>query len=171
MNNQNGIDELNDDISIDTNCVKLISVSSVRVRGNRMMNRKGFISIEILVAASLLIVIVSGYAALQYRLLGVAKDAKHYQLALHEAANQISMLQGMTELQLEDGIEKAYLPEDVLRSLPNGKLFIEKIVDQKGTRVKVRILWDRAGAPSPVELTGWISTGPTGDQTQGEVRS
>ena len=136
-----------------------------------MMNRKGFLSIEILVAASLLIVIVSGYAALQYRLLGVAKDAKHYQLALHEAANQIATLQGMTDSQLDDGIKKAQLPEDVLRSLPNGKLFIEKIVDQKGTRVIVRVLWDRVGTPSPVELTGWISTGPAGDQTQGEVRS
>ena len=136
-----------------------------------MMNRKAFLSIEILVASSLLIVIVSGYAALQYRLLGVAKDAKHYQLALHEAANQIATLQGMTDSQLDDGIKKAQLPEDVLRSLPNGKLFIEKIVDQKGTRVIVRVLWDRAGTPSPVELTGWISTGPAGDQTQGEVRS
>ena len=135
------------------------------------MNRKGFLSIEILVAASLLIVIVSGYAALQYRLLGVAKDAKHYQLALHEAANQIATLQGMTDSQLDDGIKKAQLPEDVLRSLPNGKLFIEKIVDLKGTRVIVRVLWDRVGTPSPVELTGWISTGPAGDQTQGEVRS
>jgi len=136
-----------------------------------MMNRKGFLSIEIMVAASLLIVIVSGYAALQYRLLGVAKDAKHYQLALHEAANQIATLQGMTDSQLDDGIKKAQLPEDVLRSLPNGKLFIEKIVDLKGTRVIVRVLWDRVGTPSPVELTGWISTGPAGDQTQGEVRS
>ena len=136
-----------------------------------MMNRKAFLSIEILVASSLLIVIVSGYAALQYRLLGVAKDAKHYQLALHEAANQIATLQGMTDSQLDDGIKKAQLPEDVLRSLPNGKLFIEKIVDQKGTRVIVRVLWDRVGTPSPVELTGWISTGPAGDQTQGEVRS
>ncbi len=135
------------------------------------MNRKGFLSIEILVAASLLIVIVSGYAALQYRLLGVAKDAKHYQLALHEAANQIATLQGMPDSQLDDGIKKAQLPEDVLRSLPNGKLFIEKIVDLKGTRVIVRVLWDRVGTPSPVELTGWISTGPAGDQTQGEVRS
>ena len=135
------------------------------------MNRKGFLSIEILVAASLLIVIVSGYAALQYRLLGVAKDAKHYQLALHEAANQIATLQGLTDSQLDDGIKKAQLPEDVLRSLPNGKLFIEKIVDLKGTRVIVRVLWDRVGTPSPVELTGWISTGPAGDQTQGEVRS
>ena len=135
------------------------------------MNRKAFLSIEILVASSLLIVIVSGYAALQYRLLGVAKDAKHYQLALHEAANQIATLQGMTDSQLDDGIKKAQLPEDVLRSLPNGKLFIEKIVDQKGTRVIVRVLWDRVGTPSPVELTGWISTGPAGDQTQGEVRS
>jgi hypothetical protein len=136
-----------------------------------MMNRKGFLSIEIMVAASLLIVIVSGYAALQYRLLGVAKDAKHYQLALHEAANQIATLQGMTDSQLDDGIKRAQLPEDVLRSLPNGKLFIEKIVDLKGTRVIVRVLWDRVGTPSPVELTGWISTGPAGDQTQGEVRS
>lgn len=135
------------------------------------MNRKGFLSIEIMVASSLLIVIVSGYAALQYRLLGVAKDAKHYQLALHEAANQIATLQGMTDSQLDDGIKRAQLPEDVLRSLPNGKLFIEKIVDQKGTRVIVRVLWDRVGTPSPVELTGWISTGPAGDQTQGEVRS
>jgi hypothetical protein len=102
--------------------------------------------------------LVSSLAAIQYRLLAIAKDTKHYQLALHEAANQIVALQAISVQELDRAIERATLDEDFLRSLPGAKMQIEKFADTSGVRVVVQVVWDRLGAPVPVELTGWIST-------------
>jgi Tfp pilus assembly protein PilV len=121
-------------------------------------HRFGFVSVEILVAATLLVALVSSLAAIQYRLLAIAKDTKHYQLALHEAANQIVALQAISVQELDRAIERATLDEDFLRSLPGAKMQIEKFADTSGVRVVVQVVWDRLGAPVPVELTGWIST-------------
>ncbi len=138
----------------------------------RESHRFGFVSIEILVAATLLVALISSLAAMQYRLLLVAKDTKHYQLALHEAANQIIGLQTVPLRKLDEAIELATINEEVLRSLPGGKMQIEKIADTKGTRVVVRLTWERLGASVPVELTGWISTVPSEDlELKGDVGS
>lgn len=138
----------------------------------RDSHRFGFVSIEILVAATLLVALISSLAAMQYRLLLVAKDTKHYQLALHEAANQIIGLQTVPLRKLDEAIELATINEEVSRSLPGGKMQIEKIADTKGTRVVVRLTWERLGASVPVELTGWISTAPSEDlDLKGDVGS
>lgn len=138
----------------------------------RNSHRFGFVSIEILVAATLLVALISSLAAMQYRLLLVAKDTKHYQLALHEAANQIIELQAAPLPKLDEAIELATINEEVLQSLPGGKMQIEKIADTKGTRVIVRLTWERLGASVPVELTGWISTAPSEDlELKGELGS
>ncbi len=138
----------------------------------RNSHRFGFVSIEILVAATLLVALISSLAAMQYRLILVAKDTKHYQLALHEAANQIIELQAAPLPKLDEAIELATINEEVLQSLPGGKMQIEKIADTKGTRVIVRLTWERLGASVPVELTGWISTAPSEDlELKGEVGS
>ena len=135
-------------------------------------HRFGFVSIEILVAATLLVALISSLAAMQYRLILVAKDTKHYQLALHEAANQIIELQAAPLPKLDEAIELATINEEVLQALPGGKMQIEKIADTKGTRVIVRLTWERLGASVPVELTGWISTVPSEDlELKGEVGS
>lgn len=136
----------------------------------RNSHRFGFVSIEILVSATLLVALISSLAAMQYRLLLVAKDTKHYQLALHEAANQIIELQAAPLPKLDEAIELATINEEVLQALPGGKMQIEKIADTKGTRVIVRLTWERLGASVPVELTGWISTAPSEDlELKGEV--
>ena len=138
----------------------------------RESHRFGFVSIEILVAATLLVALIRSLAAMQYRLLLVAKDTKHYQLALHEAANQIIGLQTVPLRKLDEAIELATINEEVSRSLPGGKMQIEKIADTKGTRVVVRLTWERLGASVPVELTGWISTVPSEDlELKGDVGS
>lgn len=138
----------------------------------RDSHRFGFVSIEILVAATLLVALISSLAAMQYRLLLIAKDTKHYQLALHEAANQIIGLQTVPLRKLDEAIELATINEEVSRSLPGGKMQIEKIADTKGTRVVVRLTWERLGASVPVELTGWISTAPSEDlELKGDVGS
>lgn len=120
--------------------------------------RCGLIQLEVVVSAMLLGAILSCVVALNYRLLGVAKDTKHYQVALHEAANQVELLTAQGPVGLEDRIAKVRLPDDLLQVLPDGRIDVEKFDEKEGTRVVVRIGWQRPGAPTSVELTGWVAT-------------
>ncbi len=124
-------------------------------------NRRGLMQLEIVVSAFLLAALLSCMVGMNYRLLAVAKDTKHYQLALHEAANQVDLLTAGGLDDLDARIEKTTLPEEVLQALPGGKINVQKIDDQSGTKVVVRIRWDRPGEPALVELTGWVSTKET----------
>lgn len=124
-------------------------------------NRRGLMQLEIVVSAFLLAALISCMVGMNYRLLAVAKDTKHYQLALHEAANQVDLLTAGGLDGLDARIEKTTLPEEVLQALPGGKINVQKIDDQSGTKVVVRIRWDRPGEPALVELTGWVSTKET----------
>jgi hypothetical protein len=112
--------------------------------------------LEIVVSAFLLGAMITSIVGLNYRLLAVAKDTKHYQIALHEAANQIDSLRAGGFKGLDERIAQAKLPEDILQALPGGKLDIQKKEDPSGTQVVVRIAWDRPGAPTTVELVGWV---------------
>lgn len=120
--------------------------------------RRGLMHLEIVVSAFLLGALVTSIVGLNYRLLAVAKDTKHYQLALHEATNQIDILIAGGLQGLDDRVAQAKLPEDILQVLPNGKMNVQKREDQSGTQVVVRIGWDRPGTPTQVELVGWVST-------------
>lgn len=119
--------------------------------------RSGLIQLEIVVSAMLLGAILSCVVALNYRLLAVAKDTKHYQVALHEAANQVVMLTAKGRMGLEERIAKVKLSDDLLQVLPEGKIDVERFEEKEGTRVVVRIGWQRPGAPTSVELTGWVT--------------
>ncbi|MFN6128594.1 MAG: hypothetical protein ACK6DC_02000 [Planctomycetota bacterium] len=134
---------------------------------NRYYLRKrprGLMQLEIVVAATLLGVVIAGIATLNYRLLGVAKDTRHYQFAIHEAAYQIELLTAPGLEGLDDRIDEARLSEDALQSLPGGVMEIQRIEDSTGTKVLVRIRWERIGAPVVVELYGWASTRRTSAQ-------
>lgn len=119
--------------------------------------RVGLIQLEILIAAMLLGAILSCMVGMNYRLLGVAKQTKHYQIALHEAANQIQILTSDGLDGLDDRIADAKLSPDILESLPGGTIDVQKINDKSGTKIVVRVGWDPLH-PANVELTGWVST-------------
>lgn len=114
--------------------------------------------LEIVIAAILLGVVITGLTTLNYRLLGVAKDTRHYQFAIHEAANQIEQFTALGLEGLDDRIARATLSDEATQALPGGMMEIRRVDDPTGTRVFVRIQWDRPGAPAPVELFGWVST-------------
>jgi len=119
---------------------------------------RGLMQIEVVIAALLLGAVITGVVGLNYRLLGVAKDTKHYQLALHEAANQIGWLSAGGLDGLDQRIAQVKLSEDVASALPDGKLDVQRVDDPSGTKVLVKIHWQRPGMPTSVELTGWVST-------------
>lgn len=127
-------------------------------RAYRQKRPQGVMQLEIVIAAILLGVVITGLTTLNYRLLGVAKDTRHYQFAIHEAANQIEQLAGLGLEGLDDRIARATLSDEATQALPGGVMEVRRVDDTTGTRVFIRIQWDRPGAPAPVELFGWVST-------------
>ena len=124
----------------------------------RQRRPRGLMQLEIVIAAILLGVIITGLSTLNYRLLGVAKDTRHYQFAIHEAANQIEQLTALGLEGLDERIARATLSDEATQALPSGVMEVRRVDDPTGTRVFIKIQWDRPGAPAPVELFGWVST-------------
>lgn len=120
--------------------------------------RRGLIQLEIAVSAILLGTLICCLVGLNYRLLGVVKDTKHYQIALHEAANEVQRLTASKLDELDERIAQSKLPEDIQQALPGGTIDVQRVDDPTGTRVVVRIRWDRPGKPTEVELVGWVTT-------------
>jgi hypothetical protein len=102
--------------------------------------------------------LVSCMVGLNYRLLGVVKDTKRYQVALHEAANYVQELTSGGLEELDQRIAQVRLATDIEQVLPGGTVDVQRIEDRTGIRVLVRIVWERSGLPNSVELTGWVST-------------
>ena len=125
------------------------------MKRNRLRN--GFMQLEIVVATGLLVVAISGLAKLYHQLAGVARDSKHYQLALHEVMNQIGLLQETPLEKLDQAVLEVKLPDEVLDVLPEAKLAAERKEDSAGTWVIVRMSWNRVGNPPPIELMGLVS--------------
>lgn len=133
-------------------------MKSANFINKRSRYRFGLIQLEVVISALLLGAVISCIVGMNYRLLGVVKQTRHYQIALHEAANQIEQISSGGLSELDDRIAMAKLTDDILESLPKGKIAVQRIDDQSGTKVTVRIGWDQAGNPTSVELTGWVST-------------
>lgn len=125
---------------------------------SKSRDRRGIIQLEILVSAMLLGALVSCMVGLNYRLLGVVKDTKRYQVALHEAANYVQELTSGGLEELDQRIAQVRLASDIEQVLPGGTVQVQRIEDRTGIRVLVRIVWERSGIPNSVELTGWVST-------------
>ena len=130
------------------------SESSRKTKGKL---RRGLIQLEILVSTMLLGSILTCIVGLNYRLLGVIRDTKYYQAALHEAANQVQEITAGDFEGLDRRIAQAELPIDLGQVLPEGRLAVRRIDDQTGTKVLVRIDWNRSGMLNSVELVGWVS--------------
>jgi hypothetical protein len=76
---------------------------------------------------------------------------------LHEAANQVQEITAGDFEGLDRRIAQAELPIDLGQVLPEGRLAVRRIDDQTGTKVLVRIDWNRSGMLNSVELVGWVS--------------
>jgi hypothetical protein len=125
---------------------------------SKSKDRRGIIQLEILVSAMLLGALVSCMVGLNFRLLGVVKDTKRYQVALHEATNYVQELTSGGLEELDRRIAQVRLASDIEQVLPGGTVQVQRIEDRTGIRVLVRIVWERSGIPNSVELTGWVST-------------
>jgi len=118
--------------------------------------------LELLVAAILLITLVGILSTIGVRLTRSAKDSKNYQIALHELANQMEILQGMTPNERAIALRELRLSTAVSRALNDCQISAEEIADRFGRRLRLQIAWPNSVSLPPVELVGWVDTQEVG---------
>jgi len=128
---------------------------------SRASHRDGFTITELIVAATLLVVIMSVVASLTVRSGRLWQDSRHFPLAVDELSNQLERLTSLDEASRAEAITKLSPSIQMLDTLPNPVLTAETLADESGTRLVLHLAWDRLGKSSPVTLVGWVDPLPT----------
>ena len=132
------------------------------MRKRNSETRRGSATIELIVAATLLITGLSLLGTVAFRTGKLWQDTRHYQLAMDELTNQLERLTSLDESEIDEQLAELTVSTAVQDDLPFAKLSGRKFSDENGTRVLLEIEWDRLGSSEPLTLVGWIS--PTEDQ-------
>ena len=126
---------------------------SSKIRGPRT----GTSMVEVLVAAAMLLVVMSFVSTAIYRIDLVWRDTARQRAALNELSNQLEQLTLLSPEQLPAAIESLAPTRMIGETLPGAQLSGELIEDSLGTRVVLRLDWHRKHPGNPVELAGWVT--------------
>lgn len=118
--------------------------------------RRGSIAAELLVAASLLVCMIGILTPLTVRTSRLWRESRQVRLAMGELSNQLDVLTSLDPDALAESLEDLAVSEEAELALPNANLRGEKVSDEHGTRLVLKIDWDRPVKAVPLALVGWI---------------
>jgi len=124
-------------------------------------DRRGLFLTELIVAAGILVVVMSVVTTLTVKNARLRQDARHYRLAVDELSNQLDRLTSLDEASRQRALENLSPSPQIEDALPNPALKAETITDADGKRLVLRLSWDRPGKRMQVTLVGWINPLPT----------
>ena len=123
--------------------------------------RRGFTMTELVVAATLMVAMLSVVAPLAVRSGRLWQDCRYYRLAVEELTNQLEYLTSLDEVERTAAIAELSPSSQVSTTLPNPVLSVETLTGEDGTRLVMRLAWDRLGDNAPVTLIGWVDPLPS----------
>jgi hypothetical protein len=112
--------------------------------------------IEAVVSAGLLLGVMSFAVQMTYRVDGVWRDTAQHRVAIHELSNHLDRLTLLSPEEIVSAIDAIVVSDAASRTLHDAKLDAERIDDELGTRIVVRINWTRRTPGNPVVLVGWL---------------
>ena len=128
---------------------------------SRTTNRhRGFTITELVVAASLLVTVLSVITPLAVRSNRLWQQTRYYRLAVEELTNQLEYLTSLDSAQRAEALEKLAPSMAISNTLPNPVLTAETRSDDDGNRLILSLTWDRLGENVPVTLVGWFEPPP-----------
>jgi len=139
--------------------LKLNSFATRKLSGST--GRHGFTVTELIVAAGLLVVVMSIVTSLTVRSSRLRQDARHYRLAIDELTNHLERLTALDETDLDVAITALAVSPQIQATLPNPVLSAKRQSDVGGARLVLQLAWDRLGKFAPVTLVGWVNPLPT----------
>ena len=126
--------------------------------------RRGFTMTELIVAATLLISVLSVAAPWVVRNGRIRHDARRQLVALDELSNQIDRLTALDQTALRQALDQLQPSADTQRVLPNAVFEAKVVTDAAGRRLALGLSWDRPGNPPPLTLVGWFNAAPADDE-------
>ena len=124
--------------------------------GRVRIRRRGFTVTEILVAAVLLMTVMSLVGTVCHRVNRIWFDVDHHRVAVSELSNHLEELTAMTLDQATAAAKTIEPSSECQRSLMSPEITGEITKDQLGSRVVLQINWARPIAANPIEMSGWI---------------
>ena len=122
--------------------------------------RRGVAMLELVVAAVVMVVIMSLVTTLCFRISLVWQDIGHQRVAVAELSNQLDRLSRMTPQQVRDELETLRPSELSKRTLREPQLSGEVVQSDMGHQINLRLDWNRGHPGQPIELVGWITHRP-----------
>ena len=124
-----------------------------------MMKRKrvrGFTNIEVLVAASLVLAVITTLCAMVPKLSNLWRSSRNPQLATHELANQLEVLTSIPESQLNQALENLEVSSELKNALNHAVLDHKLIDDEHGKRLVLSLQWERVTDSKPIAMVAWL---------------
>ena len=118
----------------------------------------GVTATELLVAAGLMVSVLGFMTSLTFQTGNIVKSVRHYQVAIHELANQLELLTSLNEVERKAMLENLKPSDSGMDALPEATLSGEVVVDSDGTRLVLSLDWDRGANGTPVSMVAWVDT-------------
>ncbi len=124
--------------------------------------RRGFLKVELVTSASILLALVTATAVLMVRVQRVGQDARSRAIALNEVANELERCIGLihdgSKENLPNGVQNAPPNAAILHHWPEARYETEIANDKLGTRLTVSLFLSSDLEILPISLTGWASS-------------
>ena len=124
--------------------------------------KRGLALLEVLVAAGLVLTLLTVTTPVVLHVSRVWKQVRHTQLAHDELAATLDYLLALPTDQRSQRLGQLQVSDEVKNVLVDAALTVEQVDDQDGLRLIVKLDWQRIGDPPPVQLIGWIRPTPAG---------
>ena len=118
--------------------------------------RRGVMLLEVLVAAGLVMTLITVAVPVFLHSARIWKQTQHYQFAVDELSGQMDRLIAMPAGQRESALQTLSVSESIGEVLGEVTLNGNVVDDSDGRRIELSIDWPRIGTPPPVRLVAWI---------------
>jgi len=131
--------------------------SGMKNSSDQQRKRDGFTTIELVVSAAMLVVVMTFTATLIVKIDHIWKEIGHHRIALNELSNQLDRLTHLEPAALEHAMESIAASPEAQRTLASPNLTAQRVNDEFGDRIVLRLDWRRRYPGRAVELVAWLS--------------
>lgn len=133
--------------------------------------REGATTIELVVAAVLLMTLMTLVTTLCFRANLVWRDVSKQRVASGELANQLDQLTRLPKNQIQDALEEIEASDVCQRTLNSPRISATLIQDELGDRISLSLDWERRNPGLPVQLSGWLNPAVETPESQSNKES
>lgn len=120
-------------------------------------NRRGLLTLELLVAAVLLVSSASLVLSCAFAMRSITRSTNELITAQHEVQNHLEKLINSRGENIEDILERLEVSEVTRELLPAAALNAKFVQDEHGARIQLGISWNEATNLRPVTAVAWLA--------------